>query len=310
MIKNKLSVVVPVYHGEKSLPELYSRIKKNAEEKFSSYEIILVNDSSPDNSWEVIKNICEENTKVKGINLTRNFGQHYAILAGLKHVQGEWIVVMDCDLQDMPEEIGNLYKQAMIGYDIVIAQRTQRKDIFRRKVYSKLFYLIFGWLTETSQDSSTANFGIYHNRVISSVLSMKDHIWCFSLMIQWVGFKKCFLPVNHDRRLEGKSSYTLKKLLSLSFNNMIGFSDKSLYLVTYLGLIISFFSVLVSIYYLIAYFMGIVEVSGYISLILSIWFLGGSIIFILGITGIYIGKVFDKVKERPLYIISDSINID
>ena len=154
----KISVVSPVYHGEKMVAELVRRNVEALTSITDDYEIILVNDASPDNSWSAIVFECQKNPRVKGLNLSRNFGQHYAITAGLTYASGEWIVVMDCDLQDRPEEIPNLYKKAQEGYDSVLAQRIQRSHGWFKKLGSKCFYKVFSYLTETQQDASVANF--------------------------------------------------------------------------------------------------------------------------------------------------------
>jgi glycosyltransferase involved in cell wall biosynthesis len=305
---NRLSIVVPVYYGATCMPELYRRLFAAAPTYFSEIELILVNDASPDDSWNEIKKLCAQDNRVKGINLSRNFGQHYAITAGLTEACGEWIVVMDCDLQDIPEEIPNLFNAAVSGgYDLIMAQRIERQDSWQKRLYSKLFYLMFSFLTDTRQDSSVANFGIYHHKVIAAILAMRDHIRYFPAMAQWVGFKRHYLPVKHAV-CNRKSSYSFIKMLKLAFNSMIAFSDKPLRLVVYLGLIISLASFCLSVYYFIMHFTGKIQVMGFVSIMLSIWLLGGIIIFILGITGIYIGKIFDRVKARPLFIITDKVN--
>jgi len=306
--ENTLSVVVPVYYGMSCMEELCNRVKAAAEPIFKDIELILVNDASPDNSWQEIKRLCTLDKRIKGINLSRNFGQHYAITAGLNEAAGEWIVVMDCDLQDIPEEIPNLYRSALTGgYDLVMAQRIERQDSWLKRFSSWLFYWIFSFLTDTRQDSSVANFGIYHHKVIAAILAMRDHIRYFPAMAQWVGFKRHYLPVKHSQ-CNRKSSYSFIKLLKLGFNSMIAFSDKPLRLVVYLGLSISLSAFGVSFYYFILYLTGTILVMGFISIILSVWLLGGIIIFILGVTGIYVGKIFDRVKDRPLFIIVDKVN--
>ena len=305
----KISVVSPVYLAESILSELAHRLKETLEALGVSYEIILVEDGSPDSSWQRIKEICEADDTIKGVRLSRNFGQHYAITAGLEKAKGEWVVVMDCDLQDKPEQIPALFAKAKEGYDIVYARRSKRKDGFFKKISSKLFYRLFGYLTNSEQDPSIANFGIYHTKVIQAILRMKDHVRYFPTMVQWVGFSSAKLNVDHDHRATGKSSYTWGKLIRLAFDNVIAFSDKLLKLTIRLGFIIALGALLVGIYYIYKYLVGDIVVLGFTSLIISIWFLSGLIIFILGIIGIYLGKTFDKVKDRPTYIIQEKINL-
>jgi dolichol-phosphate mannosyltransferase len=304
-----ISVISPVYKAEKIISELIRQLHENLATITNEYEIILVNDASPDNSWKVITDECAKDSRVKGIELSRNFGQHYAITAGLHHAAGEWIVVMDCDLQDRPDEIPNLYKKAQEGWDSVFAQRSDRQDFFLKKIFSKMFYKFFGYMTDTKQDYTIANFGIYNKKVINAILDMKDQIKYFPSMVQWVGFEKYYLPVQHSARYEGKTSYSFKSLMRLAMNNIITFSDKPLRLTIKVGFIMSFFSFILAIYNIIARFIGIINVEGFTTTVFSIWFVGGFIVMMLGIVGLYIGKIFETVKNRPLFIIKNKINV-
>lgn len=305
-----LSIISPIYKGEKMLEELVTRIKSSVETFTKDYEIILVNDCSPDNSWEKITDICGQDKKVKGVNLSRNFGQHYAITAGLAKSSGEWVVVMDCDLQDRPEEIPNLYKKAQEGYDTVFAQRVERKDKFTKRMSSTVFNAVFAYLTDQTQDKTVGNFGIYNSKVINSVLSMGDSVRWFPIMVKWVGYKIGYIPVEHAERGEGKSSYSLRKLLSVASDNMIAFSNKPLRLMLQFGFGVVIVSLLIALFYLIRYLSGGIAVDGFTTMVISMWLLGGIMIMLIGVTGIYIGKIFDKAKDRPIYIIRDQINLD
>lgn len=303
-----ISVVSPVYRAEEIVEQLVSEIHQSVSKISDSYEIILVEDGSPDHSWEAIQRICKHDSKVKGVKLSRNFGQHAAINAGLATSQGEWVVVMDCDLQDRPDEIPHLLAKAKEGYELVFAQRQLRQDGFFKKLSSKIFYAAFSYLTDTVQDSSVANFGIYHRKVVDAVVSLGDRIRFFPTMTQWVGFRKAYLPVKHDERASGKSSYSWSKLIELAFNNIISFSDKPLRLTVRLGLLMSLFAILLGIAYLYQYFTNKITQLGFASIIISITFFSGLIIFILGIIGIYLGKTFEQVKGRPVHIIDQKLN--
>ena len=309
-MSTEISIISPEYRGERMVSELIWRIKKSVAQITEDFEIILVNDASPDNTWEEIQKACKEDSRVKGIDLSRNFGQHYAISAGLKYARGNWIVVMDCDLQDRPEEIPNLYAKAMEGYDIVYAQREFRKDGYFKKLSSHLFHKVFDWLSDTTTDESIANFGIYHSKVINEYNKMPEVARAFGTIIKYVGFKHTSITVNHAERAEGKSSYTLHKLLKLSFDVIIANSNKPLILTVKLGLFISFIAFILAVYNVIAQLIGIIQVAGYTTTVFSIWFVGGIILFVLGVIGLYIGKIFNQVKGRPLFIIQEKINID
>ncbi len=304
-----ISVVIPLYKCSAFIEELSGRLIKTLEQINPEFEIIFVNDASPENDWEIVTRLAAADKRIKGINLSRNFGQHYAITAGLDSVKGTWIVVMDGDLQDVPEEITKLYEKAQEGFEVVQARRYQRKDSFIKKTWSRLFYKVFSYLTETEQDATIGNFGIYHKKVIESINSLGDSIRYFPTLVQFVGFQRTKINVEHASR-NGKSSYTLKSLFALSFNNIIAFSDKPLRLTLKFGILIVMLSFIYALYILIKYLTGGITVSGFTTMAISIWFLSGVIIMLLGMLGLYLGKTFDKVKDRPTFIISSKINVD
>ena len=302
------SIVSPIYYGEKMLETLVSRIEQSLNPITDDYEIILVNDCSPDGSWLKIKEICARDTKVKGINLSRNFGQHYAISAGLSVCSGEWIVVMDCDLQDRPEEIPNLHAKALEGYDIVYARRVVRHDGFFKRISSKIFHSVFDWLSGIKTDSSISNFGVYNKIVIDEYNKMGEVARSFDSLIKYLGFNIGTVDVKHDSRGEGKSSYTLKKLLSLSFDVMISNTNKPLKMAIGFGFFMSFISFCLAVFNVIAKYVGNIGVEGYTSTVFSIWFVGGILLMMLGILGLYVGKIFDQVKQRPIFVIREKLN--
>lgn len=305
-----ISVVSPVYNSQNIVPLLVNRVEKVLKHITEDYEIILVDDYSTDNSWQSIETAAKSNLKIKGIKLSRNFGQHYAITAGLDNAFGEWVIVMDCDLQDRPEEIINLYKTAIEGnYDIVLAGRINRKDKYLKKMYSKYFYKILGFLTGTKHDASVANFGIYSKCVIREIKSLRESIRYFPTMVNWVGFRKTTIIVTHSEREEGKSSYNFKKMFNLAIDIILAYSDKPIRITIKLGIFISFVSFIMSLYTFIKWYNGTINVVGYSSLIISIWFLSGCILTTLGIIGLYVGKIFEGVKGRPIYIIEKVENV-
>ncbi|WP_430817673.1 glycosyltransferase family 2 protein [Carboxylicivirga sp. RSCT41] len=305
----KLSVVVPLYKCAPFILEMTERLVESLSSISKDFEIIYVNDNSPLHDWVLVEEASNKDKRIKGINLSRNFGQHYAITAGLEHASGNWIVVMDGDLQDQPEEIINLYNKAIKGYDIVYAKRKDRKDSFFKRMGSKLFYKMLAYLTDTEQNAEIANFGIYSKKVIEAILNMQDYTRYFPTMVKWVGFTSAELIVSHSEREEGKSGYTLKGLLKLALDTILSFSDKPLRLTVKLGIIISCLAFIFALFILYRSLTHQISVSGYSSLIISIWFLSGIIITILGIVGLYIGRMFDQVKNRPTYIVKDSLNL-
>lgn len=304
-----ISIVVPLYGCEQYITELYQRVKASLIENNLIAQFIFVNDKSPTNDWFVVSELAKDHKDILAINLSRNFGQHQAITAGLSYASGDWVVVMDGDLQDSPEEIINLYNKASDGFEIVYAQRKERQDKAIKKLSSRLYYAVFSYLTDSKQDKSIANFGIYKQKVIRAILSMQDQERFFPTMSQWVGFKSTTLEVKHFER-EGETGYSWSALIRLAFNNIIAYSDKPLRLTVRLGVVISLLSFCIGVFYFIQWFRGVIVVEGFVSLIISIWFLSGIIIMILGVIGIYVGKVYDKVKNRPLFIVSEAINLE
>jgi len=305
-VRPHISVVVPVYGCVACLRELHDRLKLALQEITEEYEIILVNDASPDGSWDVISEIAENNLKVKGINLSRNFGQHYAITAGLDFSQGDWVVVMDCDLQDQPEEIKNLYQKAGEGYDLVVGRRAHRQDGFLKKLGSKLFYIVFDYFTGTKVDNQIGNFGIYSSKVIRSICAFREQNRSFGLFAIWVGFRRIEIDLVHAARAQGRSSYTLQRLFNLAVDSIVAHSNKLLLLTVKVGFLLALGAVLFSLWLVVRYFVAGGGVTGWTSLIVSIFFTAGLVITSIGVVGIYVGRIFEEVKGRPLYIIQST----
>lgn len=302
-----ISVVVPVYGCKGALNELHERLSSSLDEITNDYEIVLVNDCCPQNSWEVIEEIAEKDSKVVGINLSRNFGQMYAILAGLDVCKGEWVVVMDCDLQDRPEEIPNLYRKAKEGFDVVFARRTDRKDTKRKVGISRLFFKLFSFATNTSYDPCIGNFSICNRKVIDSYCRMRELHRDYSSYIMWLGFKQTSIDTHCEERAEGKSSYTLRKKIAYGIDMLTSQSDKALRFFVGMGFVITFLSVVFIIIQIVRYF--IIDIDpGWTSIVAVICLMGGIIITVLGVLGIYVGNTFMQSKNRPLYIVSEILN--
>ncbi len=307
-MKPLFSIVSPVYRAEKIVDTLVERITTEVSKITENFEIILVEDGSPDDSWQKITENCQKDTRVKGIQFSRNFGQHYAITAGLDQARGEWVIVMDCDLQDRPEEIIHLYTKAQEGYDVVLARRHQRQDTFLKRFFSWAFYRVLSYLTGVQHDPAVANFGIYHQKVIEAVCQMRESIRVFPIMVRWVGFRQTKIDVVHAEREEGKTSYNFKRLLNLALDIILAYSDKPIRLTIKAGFFISLLSFVFAVVIVVRYLLGIIEVAGYASLIVSIWFFSGLIMMTLGVIGLYVGKTFEGIKNRPIYIITDRYN--
>ncbi|ALW87096.1 glycosyltransferase [Hymenobacter sedentarius] len=297
------SIISPVYQAEDLVKILVRRIQASVGTLTENYEIILVDDRSPDGAWARIQAEAARDPRVYGLRLSRNFGQHRAITAGLDQCRGEWVVVLDCDLQDRPEEIPALFAETQRGYDLVLALRADRQDSWRKKLLSRLFYRLLSYLTEARQDPAVANFGIYHRKVIEAVLAMRESVRYFPTMVRWVGFRTGYLTVLHAGRVAGRSSYGLSQRLQLGLDILLAYSDKPLRLTVKMGLLLSTGAFLLVPITLVRYWAGQIDQPGYTSLIISIWFFSGLLLSVLGMVGLYIGKTFEQVKNRPLYIV-------
>ncbi len=301
-----LSVVTPVYQAEGCLEELYRRLVAALSGITQDFEIVMVEDRGGDRSWEIIQSLASRDPRVKGLQFSRNFGQHYGITAGLDHCDGDWVVVMDCDLQDRPEEIPRLYAKAREGYDVVLARRGKRNDPLLKRGSSWLFYRLFSWLADTEYDSQAGNFRIVSRKVVESFRRMREQLRFFGGLINWMGFPSAAIDVQHDERYAGPSTYTLAKLWKLAFETIVAYSDKPLRLSVRFGFVLAFLAFCYGLYIIVHALLYGSAISGWASLIVSVYFLGGIIIAILGVIGIYLGKSFDEAKKRPLYIVMNT----
>lgn len=303
-----ISIVSPVYRAESLVDKLVDRITQAVSKITDSYEIILVEDCGPDNSWKKIQENCTKNPKVKGVKLSRNYGQQHAIQAGLDLSKGEYVVTMDCDLQDQPEEIEKLLSKAKEGFEIVVASRKNRQDDIFKKLLSRMFYSTLGYLTETKQDRTVANFVCYQRKAVEAMAKVKDHNRYYPMLQQLVGFNYAKVEIEHAEREDGKSSYSFKKRLKLGIDTILTFSDKPLRLVVKFGVLISFLSILAAFVMIGIWVLSDVKAEGWASLALLTSFFSGAIISVLGMVGLYVGRTFESVKHRPTYIIQEEIN--
>jgi glycosyltransferase involved in cell wall biosynthesis len=303
MVAPQLSVVSPVYRSPLSLEALCARVKSTAQRMGVSYEIILVDDRCPLGSWEIIHTLAANDPSVRGVRLSRNFGQHPAIYAGLRLARGHWIVVMDCDLQDVPEEIEKLYRAALTGYDAVRARRAERRDGLLRRLGSSGFYRTLSFLTGVKHSADIGNFGIYSRKIVDTLLSWHEDHRYFPAAVQWVGFSVLDLDVVHGSRPYGRSSYNFLRLLRLALSVIVSFSDRPLRLLAYGGLVVAVIAFFYAIYLVLAALVGGVAVPGWTSVIASVWLLSGVIVFSIGVTGFYVGQILREVKGHPNYLI-------
>ena len=306
--KPHISVISPVYAAEKIIPELVKRIQEELVKITSDFEIILIDDGSADQGWKVIVEQCEKFETVKGIKLSRNFGQHYAITAGLGVARGSYIVILDCDLQDNPAYIHSLYEKIKEGFDTVFTIRKNRKHSVFKQLTAWIYHRIFSLLSEKDFNLNMGSLVMFTDKVRKEFLRLKDQDRLYIQILKWVGFRQTAIPVEHNPRFEGRSSYSLLALMRIAFQGLTSHSDKLLRLSIYGGFIIALISfaalVLISMMYLVYGFQ-----AGWPSVICSILLSSGLILTSIGITGLYIGKTFEQSKNRPLFIIDEKVNI-
>jgi glycosyltransferase involved in cell wall biosynthesis len=305
-----LSVVVPVYNESSLIQELIHQIKSSVKLVSEDFEIILVDDGSQDETWNFIENEANREKRIKGIKFSRNFGHHYAITAGLHNSTGDWVVVMDGDLQDRPEVIPDLYNKAQTGFDIVFVSRQNRTERLYYRVAQKFFYWTLRTLSGIDFDSRQANFSIINRKVVEAFKNFPENARFYGSTIKWLGFNRSFILADHGIRYSGKPSYTLKKRIKLASDIILSFSERPLKFAIGLGLLMSTISILLALWVVYGTFRWGYSVTGWASGIVSILFSSGIILTVLGIIGIYLGRIFQEVKGRPLFIISETFNLN
>lgn len=299
-----ISVVIPVYKAEACLEELHHRLVKSLEALHLTFEIIMVEDCGGDNSWSVIQELASHDDRLRGFKLSRNFGQHNTLTAGLDQVRGDWTLIMDCDLQDKPEDIGRLIEKTREGHDVVIARSVLRRDPWAKRVTSNLFYQVLSWLSGYRYEKGVRPYRIMSSHVIEALLLMREQTRTLGPLMEWAGFSKAYIDVEVDQRYSGHSSYSWRRLFKLAGGTILAYSDKPLRISIGVGFTMAGFAFSYGLYTFIRAILYDIPVPGWTSLITSLYFIGGLILANLGVVGVYIGKTFDETKGRPLYLIA------
>jgi len=301
-------VVIPVLNEEFNVNKLVDELKKNVLKISEDFEIIFIDDGSVDDTWAVIEKEAKLDNRIIGLKLSRNFGHHYAITAGIHQAIGNWVVVMDGDLQDRPDVIPHLVEKANQGFDVVFVNRVDRPESLIYRVLQKIFYSILRFLSGFDFDSRQANFSIISRKVVEAFKSFPENARFYGSTIKWLGFKVSSIDASHGKRFQGKPSYTLRKRFKLASDIILAFSDRPLRMAIGLGITISLLSILMVIWIVIGVYSWGFTVIGWPSLVAAIFFSTGIILIVLGIIGVYLGQIFREVKSRPLYIISETTN--
>ena len=307
----KISVIVPMYYEEKVAEECYKRLTACLQKLTDyTYEIIIIDDGSKDKTLEILENIASKDDKVKVISFSRNFGHQAAVTAGLKHVSGDAIIIIDADLQDPPELIPQMIQLWEQGNEIIYAKRKKRKGESPFKLLSaKLFYQILNALSDTEIPKDTGDFRLVDKKVVDTINNMPEHNKFLRGLFSWVGYKQIPFEYEREERFAGKTKYPLRKMLKLASDGIISFSTKPLKLVGLLGFISIVISILILIYALLSYFLKLNQLSaGWTSLMVAITFFAGVQLLSIWIMSEYIGRIYDETKQRPQFIINKKIN--
>jgi polyisoprenyl-phosphate glycosyltransferase len=302
----EISVVVPVYRCAECLRHLHQRLAAALAQVPGDHEIVLVDDRSPDESWGILRELAEEDHSVRVVRLSRNFGQHAAITAGIEFARGRWIVVMDCDLQDPPEDIPRLYARAQEGAEIVYARRTGRRGPWFRRIASRTYFRLLNASLGTDFDPDYGNFTIISRKVRDAFLRFRDKDRHYLMILRWLGYDHASIDVAHAERHAGESAYTLGALVKFALDGLFFQSTTLLRWSTFVGFGASLCGVLLAGFFLINYFLENTY-PGWTSLAVLILVIGGLTITTVGVAGLYIGKIFTQVKDRPLYVVDDVV---
>ncbi|RIY11539.1 glycosyltransferase [Hymenobacter rubripertinctus] len=304
-----LSVIIPIYNEETNIPALYERLGGVLDPMRlpGGYEFIFVNDGSRDQSLALIENLAARDERVRFITFSRNFGHQIAVTAGLDRAEGQAVVIIDADLQDPPELIPQLYQKLSEGYEVVYAKRRSRQgESAAKKLTAKLFYRILASITHISIPVDTGDFRVISRKVVEALRRMPEQNKFIRGQISWIGYRQTHLEYDRAERAGGETGYTYRKMLKLALDGITAFSDVPLKAATVSGFVVSGIAFLVMLYTLYARFISHDYEPGWASLMVSILFLGGVQLIAVGIIGEYIARLSANVRQRPLYIVSDS----
>ncbi len=314
MERKLLSIIIPVYYQEKGLSELYRRLK-NVVDGINSefdYEIIFVNDGSKDKSIDVLFDLHQKDEKVRVLNFSRNFGHQIAVTAGIDFSKGDLVVLIDDDLQDPPEIIIQMIERWKQGYQVVYGVRKIRKgENFFKKFSAKMFYRILGKLSTVKIPLDVGDFRLMDRAVANNLIMMKENNRFIRGMVSWIGFNQIGLPYERDARYAGKSNYSLTKLMKFAINGLTGFSEKPLIFSSYFGFLITIFSFILGVDVIINKLINpTMIITGWTSLIVITLFFGGIQLLTIGILGTYVGRIYNEVKKRPLYVLESKLGFN
>jgi glycosyltransferase involved in cell wall biosynthesis len=299
-----ISLVVPFYGCVDCVEALYERVSQALDGE--RWQLVLVDDASPDGSWPALAALAQRDPRVVAVRLSRNFGQHAAITAGLEQATGEWIAVMDCDLQDPPEALPAMLAMARGGFDVVLSRRNTRAQAWYRKLGARLYFRMRARLVGMAVDPEYSTLSVLSRTVVDSFLRMGDHDRHYMLILHWLGFNRTIHELEHSNRHAGRSSYTFAKLVRVALDGMFFQTTVLLRWIVYLGFVVALAGMLLAVLFGVLYFVER-PLPGFTTLVVLLLLVGGFIIISTGITGLYVGKVFEQVKGRPLFVVAERV---
>lgn len=304
----RYSIVVPVYNEEEVIQETYKRLTKIMEETKESYEIIFINDGSRDRTLELAEQICNQDKQVKVLNFSRNFGHQIAVTAGMEYSCGQAVVIIDADLQDPPEVILKMIEKWKEGYDVVYGKRIKRKgETAFKKITAKCFYRFLDSMTNVNIPVDTGDFRLIDRKVCDTMNTLTEKSRYVRGLVSWVGYKQIAVEYVREERFAGETKYPLKKMIKLASDAIMSFSYKPLKIAGFIGILLSMVSFL---YLLVIIWQKVftnTTVPGWASILAVMLFFNGVTLVLHSITGSYIGRIYEETKNRPLYIVRDTI---
>lgn len=303
---SKLSIIIPVYFNSESLEAVYGEIKQMIIPSVEEYEIIMVDDGSGDNSWQVMNKIAKEDVNVKVLKLSRNFGSHSAIYAGLSHCTGDCATIKSADLQEPTSILLEMYDSWKNGNNVVLAVRSDRKESFTQKLFANLYYWLVRKFAIPSMPEGGFDCYLIDKKVIEVLKTLDERNSAITLQILWSGFKKDMIYYVRQKREVGKSRWTLSKKIKLVIDSMVGFSFVPIRFMSLIGIVFSFFSFCWGLLVVAGRLLGDITVEGWTSLMIIVLFSSGLILLTLGILGEYIWRALDESRNRPIYIIEEN----
>ncbi len=307
----KYSIVVPAFNEEEVITETYHRLINVMEQTKEEYEILFINDGSRDKTMELISDICKQDNRIKLINFSRNFGHQIAVTAGMEYSKGQAVVIIDADLQDPPEVILRMIEKWKEGYDVVYGKRSKRKgESWFKKITAKLFYRFLNSMTSVDIPVDTGDFRLIDRKVCDTMKSLTEKNRYVRGLVSWVGYKQVEVEYVREERFAGETKYPLKKMIKLAADAIVSFSYKPLKLAGFIGILLSLCSFVYLIIIIFQRLFTNTTVAGWASILAVMLFFNGVTLVLQSINGAYIGRIYEETKNRPLFIVRDTIGIE